>query len=115
MCGSSTILWKPVRDAIYCIWVKRKPAFSAYQIKRLEVAYRLCGGTANRPFYSLIEKTKDCKCSDPRDKVFALLSMLDPWDKRIGIQPDYTKTVSEVYHKVYRVCANLENLEHRRD
>lgn len=111
MCGSRTILWKRVRDAIYCIWVKRKPTFSAYQIKRLEVAYRLCGGTANRPFYSLIEKTKDCKCSDPREKVFALISMLDQWDKRIGIQADYTKTVSEVYQDaVIRYIGYVRNL-----
>ncbi len=97
MCGNQTIIWKAVRDAVYCTWVKMKPAFSTYKIKRLEVAYRLCGGTANRSFYSLIEKTKDSKYSDPRDKVFALLSMLDPYDKRIGIELDYTKSVSEVY------------------
>ncbi|KAI8649832.1 HET-domain-containing protein [Fusarium keratoplasticum] len=43
--------------------------------------------------------TRDLKCSDPRDRVFALLGTASPSAKMIV--PDYTKS----YHEVYWDCA----------
>lgn len=47
-----------------------------------------------QPLHELLLRFKNCKCSDPRDKVFALLSLLDSEDKRnLGCCfPDYTLT-----------------------
>jgi hypothetical protein len=44
--------------------------------------------------------TKYCQCSDPRDKIFALLSLVPDSEKQVGIEPDYTKDVYEVYQDV---------------
>jgi hypothetical protein len=49
------------------------------------------------PFSALLNDTKYCECSDPRDRVFALLSMLGPSERVIEIDADYSKTISEVY------------------
>lgn len=47
-----------------------------------------------QPLHELLLRFKNCKCSDPRDKVFALLSLLDSDDKRNLSRcfPDYTLT-----------------------
>ena len=42
------------------------------------------------------------EATDPRDKVYALLSLADDREK-LGIVPDYTKSVNEVYTDVTRI------------
>jgi len=59
----------------------------------------LCRGRRNRSFGLLLSEAKYSICSDPRDKVFALLSLIRPGEK-IKIEPDYTKSVYEVYQDV---------------
>ena len=58
---------------------------------------------------ALIERTQQCKCSDPRDRVYAVLNMLKTFEKDANIKPDYTKTVSQVYRDV--VLSILENTD----
>lgn len=49
------------------------------------------------------------QCSDDRDRVFAVLSLV-PEQERLGIHPDYTKTVAEVFQEVV-----LRHIEHDND
>ena len=51
-------------------------------------------------FLDLMRQTKRCKCLDPRDRVYAILSLLNDVDKAVGIEPDYEKTTSQVYQDV---------------
>jgi hypothetical protein len=44
--------------------------------------------------------TKHCKCSDPRDRVYGLLSMLQKSEREIGIKPNYSLTTGQVYQDV---------------
>jgi hypothetical protein len=46
---------------------------------------------------SLIERTRNCSCSDPRDRIYALLGLTDTPDL---IVPNYSKSVVQVYLKV---------------
>lgn len=39
-------------------------------------------------------------CTDPRDRIYAVASLLHPEDKKLNIQPDYTKRVEDVYIEV---------------
>lgn len=53
--------------------------------------------------YSLIwlrHLTVGSLCADPRDRVYALLGLLDDDGKQLGIVPDYSKNESEVYRDV---------------
>ena len=42
--------------------------------------------------------TKECKCTDPRDRVYALLNLLD---FNYGIVPNYEKSLIEVYQGMF--------------
>jgi hypothetical protein len=48
----------------------------------------------------VLNQTKYCLCSDPRDKVFAVLSLIYPIGKLAKIELDYTKSLYEVYQDV---------------
>lgn len=48
---------------------------------------------------SMLLLTQDTQCADARDRVFALLGMLEPYN-RLEIKPDYTKTVADVFKQV---------------
>lgn len=47
-----------------------------------------------------MEYTKHCQCLDPRDRIYALLSILHPSDPTVGLKPDYTQETHHVYEKV---------------
>jgi hypothetical protein len=63
----------------------------------LDTVYNICRHGEHMPLRDLLELTKLCKCSDPRDRVFALLSLLNDNERRCVIDPNYTKSVSDVY------------------
>lgn len=44
----------------------------------------------------LLHSTRSSSCLDPRDRLFAMLDLASA-GRKLGIQPDYTKAVSEVY------------------
>jgi hypothetical protein len=48
----------------------------------------------------LIKKHKDAQCSDPRDKVYALLSLAKDISSKDMAIVDYSRTVAEVYFQV---------------
>ena len=53
-------------------------------------AFKLCDCNGCSSFLQLAEQTQLCKCTDVRDRVYALLSLVrDPEDLRM--EPDYTK------------------------
>jgi hypothetical protein len=62
----------------------------------LEFIFNLCDGRRGLELTELINRTKLCMCSDQRDRVYSLLSLL-PTGKALGIEPDYTKSVNTVY------------------
>jgi hypothetical protein len=63
---------------------------------RLQFILKLCDGRKGLELSDLIDRTKLCMCSDQRDRVYSLLSLL-PTATALGIEPDYTKSVNTVY------------------
>jgi hypothetical protein len=125
MCGSRSILWVALRTAVFCLYVKPKPWHLFGQqlefFARIEAVFDLCLGRTPYSIKNIIDDTKSCVCSDPRDKIYALLSLLRASD-RTGIEPDYTKSVYEVYQhatlsiiessRQLDVLATIESHEH---
>ena len=52
---------------------------------------------------TLANITRYCKCEDPRDRIFALRSLL-PKEQADVIKPDYTKSVGETYWRSMVSC-----------
>jgi hypothetical protein len=101
MCGPQSVPWLAIRDIVFYIYVRVKPQdlIDSLPMQRQEMLLNLCRGRWNRSFGLLLSEAKYSICSDPRDKVFALLSLIRPGEK-IKIEPDYTKSVYEVYQDV---------------
>jgi hypothetical protein len=102
MCGNTSIPWQAFRNAIFCLRHKsKKKEFLGVKAvpfhERIEMVYQLSDDASPVPFGRLIRMTKYCKCSDPRDRVYGLLSMLQKTEREIGIKPDYSLTTGQVY------------------
>ena len=67
---------------------------------------------SHHPFLTLLIQTQLCLCTDPRDRIFALLSLLKKSNKDIGIQPDYSKNVRKVYeHAMLQLVTHDKRLD----
>jgi hypothetical protein len=103
MCGGRSILWEAIRTVVYWLCVKPLPRFAHVEVleefsTRLEFVYELCASRKRGLFDELVQNSKSCVCSDPRDKIYALLSLLSE-NERLGIEPDYTK--------MYTMCTGM--------
>ena len=102
ICGSDTVSWQDFRQAIYCFYSKL-PAFEGDWIlypgflERIASINRMVSEVDYSTLGELMKRTQQCKCSDPRDRVYGVLNMLEPWERNAKIKPDYTKTVCQVY------------------
>jgi hypothetical protein len=104
-CGIYTMLWNQIRNAIYCLRVKaEKP--SAHLRDRIDHIFNLCDTADYARLENLMQSTKYCKFSDPRDRVYAVLSLVGEFEVDIGAQPDYARPVGEVYKDVVLQSVN---------
>lgn len=102
LCGHCEISWLSFRRACVAITHKQYNNFSLevelYNI--LSVLY----GFIFQPFSTdILSLRRDFQCSDclePRDRVYAIISLLDKNEKNICPHPNYTKSVVEVYQEV---------------
>jgi hypothetical protein len=51
-------------------------------------------------FIELVDWTKLSQCTDPRDRVFALLSLASESQSWLLVQPDYSRSASDIYRDV---------------
>ena len=59
-----------------------------------------------------IGRSAFCSCSNPKDRIYAILSLLHEKEKGLDIGPDYTKTTAQVYQGfVLRYIECLGSLE----
>ncbi|KAI3328835.1 heterokaryon incompatibility protein-domain-containing protein [Ustulina deusta] len=123
LCGQKEILWAnfcPVMRYMYKFQVFLVEDLYAHPFrKRMSLLVKL---VYLRPGVSLLDLRTDAsvfKCGDPKDRVYAVLSLLHPWDQAIGITPDYSLTQSQVYrntalawighHKSLEILTTCEN------
>lgn len=103
-CGTKTLSWMAARRALNCLHSPPAltllgPQHSQEYQNRFAAAEHLVGfGT----FFlkDLCMDLRGTKCTDPRDRVYGLLGILDNGDYLKAIVPDYSKSVSEVYISV---------------
>ena len=89
MCGSNRLPWENIREAILCLYIKPKSAYTFENLyENLHVLYNLCIGKRDAVFHNLVDWTRHSSCSDPRDRLFALFSLLCPAERKLAIEPD---------------------------
>ncbi|MCJ1288156.1 hypothetical protein MMC26_007511 [Xylographa opegraphella] len=99
VCGRSTISWSSFRNAVFCLsrkpMIENVPAFST----RVDFVEDLVDyGESYTALGWIIYQTRHCKCSEPKDRVYAVLGLLHEYDReRWTFKPDYTSTTCQVY------------------
>ena len=109
ICGLNTILWQSLCQALFCLgykqWADNNPSLGS----RIHAIINISNSVSYGTFGDIIRRTASCKCSDPRDRIYAILSLLDKSDKRINIEPDYSKTTVQVYQEL-----TLQHINHHK-
>ena len=115
--GQHVIQWISFRNAVYFLQNKMHLRFPTQPFSdRIKIASNVCNYSPGPSvsIRTLLQQTKNCKCSDPRDRIFALLSLVPKSMRGFGITPDYTKSVQDVYTDAFKsivsVRANLDIL-----
>ena len=99
MIGNQMLPWKSIRTAVDCLCWKNVPIVQDHWQHRAHMSrlLRMCSDYTHDTLPRLLKDSKHALCLDPRDRVFALLSLLSLPESECGIKPDYTKSVAEVY------------------
>ncbi|KAL2071239.1 hypothetical protein VTL71DRAFT_12474 [Oculimacula yallundae] len=100
-CGATSVSWNQFAKGIF-LTRNNKQTLHGMMLEeeqalrvRLEAIYDFVRlkYSLNFGFSSLSESTKNQKCSDPRDRIFAVLSLA----KDLSLEPDYTKNANETF------------------
>ncbi|KAN0103448.1 Heterokaryon incompatibility protein (HET) domain containing protein [Hyaloscypha variabilis] len=98
-CGPRSIPWAAICDTVFCC-SQKSLTFNELTLKTpIRLLLNLCGRQRLLPIDIIMIATQDALCSDPRDKVYAILSLLKRREG-VNIEPDYTKNTTEVYRDV---------------
>ena len=117
VCGSDSIPWQSLRRAVFCMSLKQgTDEFSSIEFHRLRARFNdianMSDSESPRGFGHTIRRSAFCGCSDPRDRIYALLSLLNKEDRGIKIEPDYTKSTGQVYRDlIFRFLEGRGTLE----
>ena len=99
MVGTRTLSWDLLCTAVYCFMTKYRP-WDEFRVNLWLPVFsvsQLCAKSMQLSLQGLIRYTSQSLCSDPRDKIFALLSLLPPEEKELGIIPNYAESIAKVY------------------
>ena len=103
-CGFDTVLWNSFRSVIFLLVFKTfllsESNESLFLGSRISPTFHLCSQGRTRSFLGIIDNTQHSKCTDDRDRVYALLSLLKNTGIEINVEPDYTKPCFEVYKEM---------------
>jgi len=96
--GNYQMKWNDLVAVFY--WIQSTPFLSSLGLFETHDLIRIHYFVQQTPtdveFGWIIQQTRYLLCADPRDRVFAILDIL-PEQNRLGIVPDYSRSISEVY------------------
>lgn len=102
-CGQAIILWYHVRRAFLQVYKLSAglPQFSTPLLKtKIYHLYRISNALTTLDSDKLFYMTSNCECSDPRDKIFAILGLL-PRNFASSIELAYGAAAEKVYMQSY--------------
>jgi len=110
VCGSKHCTWKHLRDVLWCIAHKRttRPLSISRRGKLLEFV-DLFNSSFVFTLDGLVSRTRNFKCADPRDRIYAILGIC--YDQ-CNVKPNYTLSIMEVYQDAVR---QFIRTQHRSD
>jgi hypothetical protein len=94
--------WQDVTFAARLCPAQPKDPSSRAMLSLLQARER---GLVHYELRDLVGRFADAGCQDPRDRIYALLALVDPWISR-QITVDYTKPVMQVFLETYPYWTN---------
>jgi hypothetical protein len=119
LCGSVQLSWDIFRRFYFVLLLFSSEShlapFTWYQqytySARMLTIKELCKPIFGSTFHYRVRSVQHSKCSDPRDRVYALLSIHEqgrrPNEMKLEICPNYNAPVSQVYQQV--ACENINH------
>jgi hypothetical protein len=111
ICGSRQVTWQDF------LQVRRSGISPLPAVISLKTTDSEHSGSKSQPsgtvlrsakdLFGLLLHTRHCKCKDPSDKIFGLLSL---FDESLGISADYSMNTTEVFNKVALVLLETVGL-----
>ncbi|KAL8897638.1 MAG: hypothetical protein Q9207_007110 [Kuettlingeria erythrocarpa] len=98
-CGDSTMTWTSFAKAVLSLGYRTPPPVPQDFSEVLFRIWPLCTTRHEYRLRELLYETRFAQCSDQRDRVYGILSLVEERE-RLGIRPDYNKSVRDVYHDV---------------
>jgi hypothetical protein len=104
-CGIKEIPWSRFRDAAYCLHA-RQGDFESRERKlsslktRLDLVLQVANPHKRYWLPDLLYDTQTSHCSDPRDRIYAMLGLLVKRHQNLGIKPDYSLSVQQIFRDV---------------
>ncbi|KAL8923554.1 MAG: hypothetical protein Q9208_004500 [Pyrenodesmia sp. 3 TL-2023] len=105
-CGHNFLDWGVLQAAVFPLSVKPRAPTAAEENPPnypcvLNQALLITQGRAfETSLTSLLFRTQDCECTDPRDRIYALSNIVHRADSVVGLKPDYTRTSRTIYRDV---------------
>lgn len=95
MIGQYSLPWTTIRKFVINLYSTQicMPHEVSHSLGR---AYLLSRDAVIDNLINVLLATRHAKCADARDRIFAVLGLLEPRN-RLEIHPDYTKTVADVF------------------
>ncbi|KAF3484330.1 uncharacterized protein GIQ15_03654 [Arthroderma uncinatum] len=110
-CGTAFIKWQYVMTAGWCFHNKpwRAPVSNDFR-QRIEMVRQMYNSNITN-LSMLIRRTVHLKCSDQRDRLYALLSLRREDERKLHVDVDYTKSVGKVYQSyIHQYIEKLKSL-----
>lgn len=105
-CGPDSMPWSVFRSALHLIRVKGKPNPRGIRswIPLLQSLHGFIYQESDCSIMRLRLFFESTQCSDPRDRIYAVTSLLRQKDRRFWPAPNYTKSSIEIYSAVVHRC-----------
>ena len=96
LCGDKIMLWETFRNAMWCFSFKYED-WGSYFLNLIGHISDLCNYTHPQTLIlDILEFTKNCTYSDPRDRIYGILSLMYPFEVS-GFDTNYSKSTEEVF------------------
>jgi len=108
VCGGCTVLWEAFEKGGWLLYSSRfrtAEPLHAEEVAELSAGVKVLvdvieGSRPGLALGHLFSLCRRAKCADPRDRIYANLSLIDAQDRKaLGILPDYTMDTAAVYWK----------------
>lgn len=105
-CGDKEVPWSYFRGALYCISFKGRtspiPQDDRLPYLLADRLRLLMGLHSQDPvnLHRMRDRFDEALCQDPRDRIFAVRSLVSPTDRPFWPLPDYTRPAVDIYKEV---------------